>query len=61
MEPPRPLTWSMRSSSATEAPFSAAESAQHRPEKPAPITTTSASTVSAMSLSGMGSGAISNS
>ena len=61
MEPPRPTTWSMRSSMTTFAPFSTADSAQHRPEKPAPTMTTSASTVSLMSLAAMGSGAISKS
>ena len=59
MEPPRPVTWSLRSSKVTEAPFSAADSAQHSPEKPAPMITISDSTVDVISLSGMGSGAIS--
>ena len=51
----------MRSSITTFKPFSAADNAQHRPEKPAPTITTSASTVSLISLSAIGSGAVSNS
>ena len=60
LEPPRDTGLSLEAMSTTSQPSSVAAMAVMRPEVPAPTTIQSAVTVSPISDSSMGSGAISN-